>query len=49
MERVVDAARYSDDFAGDTRVLRDELHRMAEERSRLRLDVEMELTAGAGI
>jgi hypothetical protein len=45
----VDAARRSHAFAGDSASLLREMRVLAEERSRLRLDIELELTAGAGI
>lgn len=45
----VDATRRNRDLAGDTRSLLDEMHALAEERARLRLDVELDLTCGAGI
>ena len=45
----VDATRRSFAFAGDTAGLRREMDQLAEERARYRLDVELELTSGAGI
>lgn len=45
----VDAARRSFALAGDTAGLLREMEQLAEERARYRLDVELELTAGAGI
>ncbi|HUG68070.1 MAG TPA: molybdopterin-dependent oxidoreductase [Pirellulaceae bacterium] len=45
----VDADRRSRDLAGDTTTLLHEMNLLAEERSRYRLDVELELTSGAGI
>lgn len=45
----VDPGRISHESTGDARSLRDEMHALAEERSRVRLDVEMEFSYGAGI
>lgn len=45
----VDAARRSSGAVGSRNMLLSEMHALAEERSQLRLDVELELTQGAGI
>ncbi|MGH7128606.1 MAG: sulfite oxidase [Planctomycetaceae bacterium] len=45
----IDPARRSHAFAGDTASLVREMHQLAEERSKYRLDVELDLTSGAGI
>lgn len=45
----IDASRRSQELTGNREALLGEMHALAEERSRLRLDVELELTQGAGI
>ena len=45
----IDASLRSQDLAGNREALLSEMHALAEERSKLRLDVELELTEGAGI